>query len=233
MNATIVIPARIESSRLPKKVLSDIGGKTLIQRVVNQCMITGLETYVITDSFEVYESVRDTKVKVVLQQAEASSGTERISNVMTSIPGEKIINVQGDQPFISPQAILEMNDHLLKENYDVVTPYKLYDKNSKYGKSQDKPKLVTSQSGKVLYFSRHPIGTDQLKIHMGIYGYTRNFLENFSQLKTSQLEETERLEQLRFLDNDVSVFSYETEHDVFSVDTPEDLEDAREIVRKL
>lgn len=233
MDATIVIPARIESSRLPKKVLSNIGDKTLIQRVVDQCLLTKLETYVITDSFEVYESVRDYKVKVVLHQSSASSGTERIVNALSSIPGERIINVQGDQPFISPDAILEMNDYLIKENYNVITPYKLYDRNSKYGKSQNKPKLVTSQSGKVLYFSRYPIGTSQLKIHMGIYGYTRNFLENFSQLKTSQLEDTERLEQLRFLDNDVSVFSYETEHEIFSVDIPEDLEDARKVVGEL
>lgn len=227
---TIVIPARLKSERVKEKAIADIDGLTLIQRVVKNCLKTPFSVTLVTDSLKIADSICPRSVNVLYLNENASSGTERIANAIEMIPGDNIINVQGDQPFIDPGAIIEMSD-VLEHNslYQVVTPYKFYDRRSDYGVTDSRSKVVTSQSGRVMYFSRYPLGTDRLKIHMGIYGYRREFLENFHKLKTSRLEEVERLEQLRFLDNDIPVYAYETNYDVFSVDTPEDLEYARKI----
>ena len=104
------------------------------------------------------------------------------------------------------------------QEYQVVTPYKYYDRRSDYGVTDSRSKVVTSQSGRVMYFSRYPLGTDRLKIHMGIYGYRRKFLENFHTLKTSRLEEDEGWNRLDFWIMIFQSMVYETKYDVFSVD---------------
>ena len=227
---TIVIPARLKSERLKEKAIEDIDGLTLIQRVVKQCLKTPFSVTLVTDSLKIADSICPRNVNILCFDENASSGTERIANAIEMIPGNDIINVQGDQPFIDPGAIIEMAEVMEQmQEYQVITPYKYYDRRSDYGINCSKSNVVTSQSGRVMYFSRYPLGTDRLKIHMGIYGYRRKFLENFHTLKTSRLEEDERLEQIRFLDNDIPVYAYETKYDVFSVDVPEDLEHARKI----
>ncbi len=103
MKNAIVIPARLNSQRLPKKALIDIEGRTLIQRVVGQCLKVDLPVYLITDSQEIADSVCPRRVAVLFLREEASSGTERIANAIDMISADGIINVQGDQPFVDPQ----------------------------------------------------------------------------------------------------------------------------------
>ena len=121
MSTAIVIPARIGSSRLPGKVLKDINGKTMIERVVDQCLLTGIKTYVVTDSLEVYDLLID-KVEVLKSSSDCESGTERIASVVSLIDEDYVINVQGDQPFIEPEAISEMREYLKVTTKKIITP---------------------------------------------------------------------------------------------------------------
>ena len=234
MNNAIIIPVRLDSKRLPNKALKEIDGTSLIQRVVNQCVKTELTTYVITDSRKISSHIKTDKAYVIYDDVKAQSGTERIANIIRSIPEDNIINVQGDQPFISPDAILEMAKYM-EENpqHDIVTPIKLHTPDKYHDTS--KCKVVVSQSGRAIYFSRNPIpfnGT-QYWGHLGMYGYKREILENYHKLKVSPLETTEKLEQLRFIDNDINIQTYETDHSIFSVDTERDFVNAIKHVREI
>ena len=234
MNNAIIIPVRLDSKRLPNKALKEIDGTSLIQRVVNQCVKTELTTYVITDSRKIASHIKTDKAYVIYDDVKAQSGTERIANIIRSIPEDNIINVQGDQPFISPDAILEMAKYM-EENpqHDIVTPIKLHTPDKYHDTS--KCKVVVSQSGRAIYFSRNPIpfnGT-QYWGHLGMYGYKREILENYHKLKVSPLETTEKLEQLRFIDNDINIQTYETDHSIFSVDTERDFVNAIKHVREI
>ena len=234
MQNAIVIPVRLDSKRLPNKALKDIDGTSLIQRVVNQCIKTEITTYVITDSREIASHIKTDKAYVIYDDVKAQSGTERIANIIRSIPEDNIINVQGDQPFISPDAILEMAKYM-EENpqHDIVTPIKLHTPDKYHDTS--KCKVVVSQSGRAIYFSRNsiPFNGTQYWGHLGMYGYTNQFLRNYRKLKVSPLETTEKLEQLRFIDNDINIQTYETDHSIFSVDTERDFVNAIKHVREI
>ena len=234
MKNAVIIPVRLDSKRLPNKALKDICGKSLIQRVVDQCVKTELTTYVITDSRKIASSIKTDKAYVIYDDVKAQSGTERIANIIRSIPEDNIINVQGDQPFISPDAILEMAKYM-EENpqHDIVTPIKLHTPD-KYNDTS-KCKVVVSQSGRAIYFSRNPIpfnGTEYWG-HLGMYGYKKEILEDYHKLKVSPLETTEKLEQLRFIDNDINIQTYKTDHSIFSVDTERDFINAIKHVREI
>ena len=234
MKNAVIIPVRLDSKRLPNKALKDICGKSLIQRVVDQCVKTNITTYVITDSEEIANHIKTDSAYVLYYNMEAESGTERISKAIRAIPEKNIINVQGDQPFISPDAILEMSKYM-EENpqHNIVTPIKLHTPDKYHDTS--KCKVVVSQSGRAIYFSRNPIpfnGT-QYWGHLGMYGYKREILENYHKLKVSPLETTEKLEQLRFIDNDINIQTYETDHSIFSVDTERDFVNAIKHVREI
>lgn len=232
MKSAVIIPVRLDSKRLPNKALKDICGRTLIQRVVDQCIQTNLETHVVTDSLEIESHLKN--VNVIYHPVKAESGTERISNILENIDADNIINVQGDQPFISPEAIIEMHQYMINNpEHQVVTPIKLH-----LDEKCDDPskcKVVVSLSGRAVYFSRSPIpyNTKNVYGHLGMYGYKKEFLKEYHKLKVSPLEKMEKLEQLRFIDNDIPIQTYETEHSIFSVDTEMDLIDAIKYASKL
>jgi len=234
MTNALIIPVRLESTRLPYKALRCIKGPSIIQRVVSQCAKTDLKTYLVTDNDYIannvsFNSKNLSNVHVILDKKDADSGTHRIANIVKSLCEDNFINVQGDQPFISPEAILEMSDFMTNNpSCDVVTPVSKHHP-EKYD-DPSKCKVVRSLSGRAVYFSRNsiPYGSNELWGHLGIYGYKREVLENYHKLKVSPLEEVERLEQLRFIDNDIPIHTYETEHSIFSIDTPADFKYATE-----
>ena len=236
MNTVIIIPVRLNSRRLPNKALIDIGGKSLIHRVVDQSLQTKLDVYVVTDSREITTHLMSNcpDVNVLHQQVKAESGTERISHIIDIIEADNIINVQGDQPFIAPAAILEMKDYMESNPlYPLVTPIKYKSKDECNDSS--KCKVVVNLKGKAVYFSRSPIpyNAETYWGHCGMYGYKKSILQDFRKLKDSPLERAESLEQLRFIDNDISIQTYETQHSIFSVDTEIDLIDAIEYATKV
>ncbi|MDM8565622.1 3-deoxy-manno-octulosonate cytidylyltransferase [Candidatus Halobeggiatoa sp. HSG11] len=238
LKTIVVIPARLKSSRLPNKVLIDIAGKPMLQHVYERCLQINKvdEVHVVTDSEEIVTLVTSWGGKVWMTGA-CTSGTERIVAILDKLEADIIINVQADQPLIEPNIISQLIEIFATINPlpDIVTPAypiktteKLFDPNL--------VKIVRRHDGYALYFSRNPIPyvrdfnkDDWIKQHdffghVGIYGYKRAVLEEYAKLPESSLEQTEKLEQLKFLQAGRSIYTFVTEHDVISVDTQADLE---------
>ena len=233
-----VIPARLESTRLPRKPLIQVAGKALIQHVWERTRQARLVSRVIiaTDSPEVLDHAQGFGAEVFLTRRDHLTGSDRIGGVLRKVDGSIILNVQGDEPEVAPEAL----DNLLRffsENaeFDVATLA------TSYPESLDlmdtaAVKVVFTASGRALYFSRSPIpghkggpradGVPHY-LHMGVYAYRREALLRFLSLPPSQLEQTESLEQLRFLEHGMKVGVLRTTHLMRGIDTETDLLDFR------
>jgi 3-deoxy-manno-octulosonate cytidylyltransferase (CMP-KDO synthetase) len=237
-----VIPARWASTRLPGKPLSDIGGKPMIVRVAEQVLKTRLldSVVVATDHPPIAEAVKNT-CQVLLTRTDHPTGTDRIGEVMEAYNGfDAVINIQGDEPFIHPEQIDRLAALLAdKHRPEIVTLiHRLTDPAELANPSIIK--VVRNRNGKALYFSRSPIPhfrvSENLSAplvlhkywkHIGIYGYRTEVLKQLVRLPPSDLEVCESLEQLRWLEAGFEIYTTETEYSSFSIDTPDDLEKAR------
>lgn len=235
-SVSVVIPARLGSSRLPRKVLLDIAGKPMLQRVWEQAckMTVADEVLIATDSEEVREAAENWGAQVAMTSPDCASGTERISSIIELLMGDFILNVQGDEPFILPELLDALVSTWRRDGGDVITA--AYP-GSNAGELSDpnRVKVVRTQDGRALYFSRSaiphvrevPIEHWPKKalhwIHIGVYGYARSVLEDYASLPTSPLEQAEKLEQLRFLEAGLSIRCIETRYKPLGVDTAEDL----------
>jgi len=233
-----IIPARYASSRFPGKPLADIGGKSMIQRVYEQvkgCASLS-EVVVATDDSRIEDHIRSFAGNVVMTSASHQSGTDRCAEVVNKISGFDVaINIQGDEPFINPLQIELLCSLFTDPDTQIGTLVKRIDHSDDLF-SENTPKVVFDKHGKALYFSRQTIpfyrGTDEQQWlsnrryykHIGIYGYRTPILQEITQLPLSGLEETEGLEQLRWLENGYDIRIAETEHDTIAVDRPEDIE---------
>jgi len=231
-----VIPARLNSRRLAKKVLLPIGGRPMIRWVYERARQSDLldELLVATDSPEVYEYCNSEGIPVMVTR-EHPSGSDRLYEVVERTGGSVYVNIQGDEPTVSAEHIDLLLRPLLDGKAEVSTLKTIIDKNA--AQNPNCVKVVTDAAGCALYFSRHPIpfdrdGTDDISYykHIGLYGYTRAALELFHRMPQSPLELAEKLEQLRFLENGVTIAVMETPQDTIGVDTEEDLEKAREFL---
>lgn len=229
-----IIPARLGSTRLSRKVLREIHGQILIEVVYRRARQSPLldELWVATDSEEVVEACDERKIPALMTSQKHLSGTDRIWEVMTKKPAEIYVNIQGDEPLVRAEHL----EALLKpfasgKDVQVAT---LKTKISREAASNPNVvKVVTDSAGRALYFSRSLIpfdrdGSSTLPIykHLGFYAYTGAALETFHKLPPSKLEQTEKLEQLRFLENGIPIFVSETPFDTMGVDTEEDLQRA-------
>ena len=227
-----VIPARLDSRRLPRKVLQDIAGKPMLYWVHRNAsrspLLTGL--VVATDSDEV-RNFCDSAGIPVMMTGRHPSGTDRVNEVMERTDAGIYVNIQGDEPTLRPEQLDQLVEPLLKGQAPVSTLKTALD--AEQARDPNNVKVVTDLSGRALYFSRHAIpfdrdGTGGARYfkHIGLYGYTREALARFHSLPQSSLERTEKLEQLRFLQNGIPIIVVETPHDTIGVDTEEDLERA-------
>jgi 3-deoxy-manno-octulosonate cytidylyltransferase (CMP-KDO synthetase) len=237
MKAIIVIPARLKSTRLPDKVLLDLGGKPVIQRVYEACMQAKLhqEVWIAADSEIVYNLCQTFTSNVLMTAEEHPSGTDRIAEVATKIPCDIIVNVQGDEPFFDADIIDRLITALRESDAamaSVCAPVETLDELH----NPNLVKVVTDVNGYALYFSRFriPYSRDKVledasgyKKHMGVYAYRADFLGKFIQLPVSFLEGSEKLEQLRALENGYKIKMIEVAGFEKGIDTPEDLELAR------
>ena len=228
-----VIPARLDSQRLPGKVLLPIGGRPMIHRVYERARKSTLldELLVATDSSEVYEYCIGENIPAMLTR-EHPSGSDRLYEVVERTSGAFYVNIQGDEPTVSVEHIDLLLQPLLSGKAEVSTLKTAIIKTA--AQNPNCVKVVTDVKGRALYFSRHPVpfdrdGADEISYykHIGLYGYTRASLELFHRLPQSPLEITEKLEQLRFLENGVTIAVMETPRNTIGVDTEEDLERAR------
>lgn len=232
-----VIPARFASTRFPGKSLVKIAGKTMLQHVYERASLSRYLTQVIvaTDDDRIFNEARRFGAPVRMTRADHPSGTDRVAEVASTDQAQLIVNIQGDEPLIDPAAIdaavLALLDHpdahmgTLKKRID--DPAEINNPNV--------VKVVTALDGTAIYFSRHPIpytrdnpldlaSSTTLYKHIGLYIYRRDFLLGYSTLPVGPLEQSERLEQLRALENGFPIRVVETDYESMGVDTPEDFE---------
>lgn len=241
MDAIGVIPARLGSTRLPKKVLVDICGKPMLQCVWESAVKARAldEVIIATDDGAVVDAAGRFGAKAVLTSIDHKSGTDRIIEVVNPLDVRVVVNIQADEPLIQPAMINELALALLKDaGLSAATPAKRID-NEKDIRDPNIVKVVMDKSGFALYFSRGIIPYDResdgLAVtqshyrHIGVYAYTKDFLFTFANMPQSKLEQIEKLEQLRILENGYKIKVVETPYETISVDTEEDLEKVRAI----
>ena len=234
MKRVIVIPARYASTRLPGKPLANIAGKPLIQWVYERASTSTLKDAVLiaTDDIRIQDAALSFGASVVMTSPDCASGTDRVYEAIKGSDADIIINVQGDEPLIRGDMIDRLFAVFEKETLDMATLCSPLGGKSEL-ESPHTVKVVVDQKGFALYFSRSPIPFLQkptiaaMYKHVGIYGFSRRFLERFVNLPKGKLEETESLEQLRALEAGYKIKVLVVEYDGISVDTPEDLERAR------
>ena len=252
----VAVPARLQSSRLPNKVLAEIGGKPMIQRVLERCReSTAVDTVVLcTDSQELQQRAEAWGFPVLMTAESCSSGSERIASVADALMAlawgdstpaadqTAVINVQGDQPFIDPQVIDAMAAEFrrLDPVPAVVTP--VYGLKPETVHNPNVVKTLLANDGRALYFSRsaipHVRDVDPSDWHrhttywghVGMYGFRGDVLASWNRLPASPLEDLERLEQLRLIEAGLTIATFEVQGTSLSVDTAEQLEQARSMV---
>ena len=238
MKSVAVIPARLASTRLPRKMLREISGKPLVGWVYEAVCSSPLLSDVIiaTDSEEILEACRQHGWKAQMTSSAHRSGTERVHEVSNSVVADMYINVQGDEPLVRPEQIAILLD-VMKDPSVQVGTVKTPCPSEEIG-NPNAVKVVTAPGGRALYFSRAtiPYDRDDAKPryfkHLGLYAYRKPALDLFVSRPESVLEKSERLEQLRFLENGIAIYVGETPYDSVGVDTEEDLQRVTEIIRK-
>lgn len=234
-----VIPARLASTRLPRKVLREIAGEPMlawVYRAAKACVLLD-QVLIATDSDEVMEFARQNGMPAVFTPADCASGTDRVHAVAESIPADIYVNVQGDEPMLRPEHISALLQPFARAEVEVATiatPCSV-DQIA----NPNAVKVVTAANGRALYFSRATIPFDRdgrggiaYRKHLGLYAYRRAALQRFPKLASSALESAEKLEQLRFLENGMDIYVTETPYDTIGVDTDEDLRRVEEILRR-
>jgi len=232
-----VIPARLGSTRLARKVLLPIAGEPLLAWVYAAAKAcTALDDIIIaTDNEEVMALCQARNWPAMMTSPDLPSGTDRLHAVSQSIDADIYVNIQGDEPLLRPAHIDDIFRPFAAPHVDVTTlkvrcsPDNITNPNA--------VKVVTALDGRALYFSRATIpydrdatGTVPYWKHLGLYAYRRAALQRFASLGPGQLEQTERLEQLRLLENGLTIYVAETEFDTVGVDTEADLKRVEQIL---
>ena len=257
-STVVAVPARLESSRLPRKLLADVGGRPLLQRVLEQCLQAQQPAAVVlcTDSEELQQLVPQwdlpKPVPVLMTPRNCSSGSERIAAALPALltlagverpENSWVLNVQGDQPFVDPAVIDAMAGRCLESSTPVLTPIYRLPQSKIHNPAV--VKCLVAHDGRCLTFSRsalphvRDVPPEQWHAHapfwghVGIYGYRGDVLARWSELPDSPLEHTEKLEQLRLLEAGLAIGTFSVEGDSLSVDTPEQLEEARRLAAQL
>jgi len=249
LKTIVVIPARLNSTRLPNKVLLDLNGKTVVQRVYEQCLkAKNIDAvYIATDSDEVKLSCKLFTENIIMTDETHQSGTDRIAQAVKNIDCDAVINVQGDEPFIEP-SLIEKLANSFKDDPKMVSAMHQIEKVEDL-KSTNVVKVTIDKNSNALYFSRliiphhrdewdsllnhHEFIPEPLNFyrHLGVYGYTKEFLLKYSSMEESYLERLEKLEQLRVLENGYNIKMIETDYNSIGIDTQEDYEKALEILK--
>ena len=233
-----VIPARLGSTRLPRKVLRELAGRPMVEwvwRAAAACRLMD-PVLIATDSEEVAEVCRRRGLPVEMTSADCPSGSDRVREVAGRIEADILVNIQGDEPTLTADFFPPLLALFARPEVDVATlavrcaPEEVGDPNA--------VKVVTALDGRALYFSRAGIPFDRdrgghavWRKHLGIYAYRRAALERFAALPPSPLERIEKLEQLRLLENGISLFVADAPRDTVGVDTEADLARAEAILR--
>jgi 3-deoxy-manno-octulosonate cytidylyltransferase (CMP-KDO synthetase) len=225
-----VIPARLASTRLSRKVLRLVAGRPMVEWVWRAASASGLMDPVVvaTDSDEVAAVCRERGIPVEMTSPDCPSGSDRVREVARRIDADIYVNIQGDEPTLTPEFFPPLLALFDRPEVEVTTlavrcpPHEIANPNA--------VKVVTALDGRALYFSRAAIPFDRdqsgfagYRKHLGIYAYRKSALERFAALEPSWIESVERLEQLRLLDNGINIYVAPAPSDTIGVDTEEDL----------
>ena len=245
VNIAGIIPARYDSSRFPGKPLELLDGKSLIEHVASQCRLAKRlsEVIVATDDQRIAD-VATRFCRVEMTRTDHASGSDRVAEVAKRCEFDAIVNVQGDEPMIDP-GVIDQVAALLDDNEMSTAAVPITD--AAELENPNAVKVVVNAASQALYFSRHTIpylrdtadapSEEQLAAfpflkHLGIYGYRREILLRLVAQPVSPLEQAEKLEQLRALENGISIAVAVVDHDSLGIDTPEDLQRMHEILMK-
>jgi len=234
-----IIPARYASTRFPGKPLALIRNKPMIQHVYERCKEADLDDlFVATDDERIKKCVENFGGKVIMTNTNHLSGTDRCAEAARLLHlthSDLVVNIQGDEPFIRKEEINLLTHLFQKQTVQIATLVKPISSEEEY-QNPNKVKAVISNSHQALYFSRSPIPyKSDVQVedflpptlpsykHIGIYAYPNDILQKITQLPVSKLEETEKLEQLRWLENDFTISVEICQYESIAIDTPEDL----------
>jgi 3-deoxy-manno-octulosonate cytidylyltransferase (CMP-KDO synthetase) len=244
MKIIAVIPARYASTRFPAKLMQDLGGKTVIRRTYEAAMNTQLfdDVFVVTDSDLIYNEIVLNGGKAIMSIKEHESGSDRIAEAVENLNVDIVVNVQGDEPFINAEPLAKVIEVFKNDTNQQVDLASLMREitNENEINNPNNVKVVVDQNGFALYFSRSVIpypreinvGVRYMQ-HIGIYAFRKQALLDFYSLPMKSLEASEKLEQLRYLEFGKRIKMVETTHVGIGIDTAEDLEKARQLLRDL
>lgn len=239
MRILCVIPARLASTRLPRKPLALLQGRPIIEwtyQAASQCDFF-TQVVVATDSEEVQAVVAALGAKVVMTDPTIQTGTDRVARVAQQFPDmDVVVNLQGDEPFVTPDMLRALvAPYLAGERPVMTTLANPLDKAAEYH-SPAKVKVVVNLAGDALYFSRAPIPFERIPVdpfpvyhHQGMYAFTAEFLQRYAQLPQTPLELAEQLEQLRALEHGYAIRVCVTPHKTLEINTPEELAEAQQV----
>ena len=233
-----MIPARYGATRFPAKLMQDLCGKPVIVHTYERVADTRLfdEVYVVTDDDHIEKAIREVGGKVIRSKKEHNSGSDRLAEASRDLDVDIIVNVQGDEPFTDKENLQKVIDIFVKDLTKSIAVASLMERITDPDDiaNPNNVKVVVNRFGEALYFSRNviPFPRDpNTKVsyykHIGIYAYRKEALQQFTELPPSLLEETEKLEQLRYLENGFKIRLALTDIPTIGIDTPEDLERAR------
>lgn len=236
MNIAIGIPARMGSTRFPGKPLARLAGRPMIEHVIERARAADIgPVFVATDDERIAEAAANAGASVCMTRADHGSGTERLAEAAAGMDCDVVVNVQGDEPLIDPQAIRDVVRPFADDAYlpmatlahPLRTETDLHDSNI--------VKLVVNAKGRAMYFSRAPIpyprsGNPIALQHVGLYAYRREFLLIYPALTACEAEQSEQLEQLRVLYHGYDIAVTVGDYHCIGVDTPEDLKRAEELL---
>ncbi len=238
LHVIAMIPARLQASRFPRKLLQDLGGMSVIARTYLSTLQTNLfdEVFVVTDSQEIAEDLKQHQAKVIMSKKEHSCGSDRIAEAVEHIETDIVINVQGDEPFTDKESLEKLLNVFYQNDAESIDLASL---KTKLNAEEDivNPnyvKVITDKNDFALYFSRSPIPYHRNKSvnvqyyrHKGIYAFRKQAILDFYHLPMRNLEEAEQIECIRFLEYGKTIKMVETSEDSFGIDTPQDLERAK------
>lgn len=242
MNIIAMIPARYEASRFPGKLMKDLAGKSVILRTYEATKQSNLfnDVYVVTDSDIIFNEITSHGGKAIKSKKEHESGSDRIAEAIQNLDVDIVVNVQGDEPFTKTKPLanlLKVFEDDVAKKIDIAS-LKIKLEALEEINNPNNVKVVCDEHNFAMYFSRSPIPfpRDTSKAlyykHIGIYAFRKEALLKFTTLPINQLEAAEKLENLRFLANGLSVKMVETNELAIGIDTPEDLEKANAIFKQ-
>ncbi len=244
LHSVAMIPARLQATRFPRKLLQDLGGMSVIARTYINTKATNLfdDVIVVTDSHEILNNITKHGGKAIMSQKEHSCGSDRIAEAVENIDTDIVVNVQGDEPFTDKSSLAPLlkvfeDDHDQKIDLaSLMTPLKEKEdiENPNY------VKVIVDNNNFALYFSRSPIPYQRDKScdiqyyrHKGIYAFRKQAILDFSKMKMQALESAEQIECIRFLEYGKNIKMIETAENSFGIDTPQDLDRALDFFNQL